>query len=58
VTPRDGGSLSVEGVEERVAIDDTKIIAISFKTLAIGSCWVAWVVDIGVSYTSSLGDNS
>jgi hypothetical protein len=43
-------------VEERTTMDGTKMVAISFKTLLDG-CLVTWVVDLGVSYTNSLGMN-
>jgi hypothetical protein len=44
-------------VEERVTMDGTKMVAISFKTLLHGYL-AAWVMDLGVSYTNSLGGKS
>ncbi len=44
-------------MEERATMDGTKMVAIYFKTLLDG-CLVAWVVDLGVSYTNSLGGKS
>jgi hypothetical protein len=38
-------------------MDGTKMVAISFRTLLDG-CLVIWVVDLGVSYTNSLGGKS